>query len=143
MVVVDDEPAVIQCVSLILSKWLGVRVVTAGDSHTALRLIARTCPDLVVSDINRPGMNGIEFLRVLRRKSPRLPVFMLSGFLTRERERMAYATGANACLSKPFGLPEFLGVVRRLLIRRSHVFPRPSTRRPSCVERTRFGCWRR
>jgi CheY-like chemotaxis protein len=78
ILVVDDEAIIRESLSmLLLSK--GYKVSTAKDGFDALLQLRTISPDLITSDLNMPNMSGFEFLSVLRRRFPHIPVVAISG----------------------------------------------------------------
>ncbi|MGZ7056873.1 MAG: response regulator transcription factor [Candidatus Angelobacter sp.] len=78
ILVVDDEALIRESLStLLLSK--GYKVSTAKDGFDALLQLRKISPDLITSDLNMPNMSGFEFLSVLRRRFPQIPVVAISG----------------------------------------------------------------
>jgi CheY-like chemotaxis protein len=75
----------------------------ADSGEVALRKLAEIHPELIVilSDINMPGMDGLELLRTIRQLRPALPVLMVTAYGDDERRRRADELGANAFLAKP------------------------------------------
>ncbi len=142
-VVVDDEAGPRHCFALVLSQFMGIRVLTADDSFTALQQISQYQPDLVISDISRPVMDGIEFVRELRLNHPELPVLIASASLNRDRQRRAFAAGATATLPKPFDIRTLVDAVRTLLRPRGRRSPGRPARRPSCAGGMPFNRWSR
>ena len=61
---------------------------------------------LLVSDINMPGMSGLDLLPKVKARRPELPVFMISAYGDAERVRMAHERGANKFLTKPVDFPQ-------------------------------------
>ena len=78
LLVVDDEPALRTSLSLVLRE-LGYDVRSAGNGFSALSEIRNSPPDILVSDLNMPGMSGFELLSVVRRRFPSIPVVAMSG----------------------------------------------------------------
>ncbi|MGC2321944.1 MAG: response regulator [Terriglobales bacterium] len=79
----DDEAQVRESLSMVL-RSKGYRVSTATNGFDALLQLRTMTPDLITSDLNMPNMSGFEFLSVLRRRFPQIPVVAISG---------AYETG--------------------------------------------------
>ena len=120
VVVVDDEPAVGAAVrDLLLPE--GIQVDTPTDPQAALPELLRAVPDLVILDVNMPGMSGWELCALLRRQSAtrEIPVLFLTG--RREvRDRItAMQVGGSDYLSKPFGAEDLRRKVNELLKQRS------------------------
>ena len=100
LLVVDDEPQIIRVVSGILQDE-GFEVTTAPDGETALKLAAAEPPDLVLLDINLPGLDGLEVLSELKRRQPLLPVIMISAYGSVENAVKATRLGAYDFIEKP------------------------------------------
>jgi CheY-like chemotaxis protein len=75
---VDDEERLRVTIKAILESQ-GYYVVCAGDGLEGLAALKETPPDLVISDLQMPNMNGFEFLSIVRQQLPRLPVIAISG----------------------------------------------------------------
>jgi CheY-like chemotaxis protein len=77
ILVVDDDPA-IRKVSADLLARRGYEVKTASDGFEALAKLQRAEPDVIISDLRMPNMSGFEFLSVVRRRFPHVPVIVIS-----------------------------------------------------------------
>lgn len=111
---VDDEPdLVVTCVRLL--GQIGHRCLTARTGREAMGLIDAEHPDLVVTDLRLPTIDGLAIARYARRASPPVPVVLTTGFTSREARRDAEQAGATVYLPKPFSAAEFLDAVRRAL----------------------------
>src|ERR1700693_3262186 len=78
ILLVDDEPTIRKLLSMLfLAK--GYKVSTAKDGFDALLQLRTMTPDLIASDLNMPNMSGFEFLSILRRRFPQIPVVAISG----------------------------------------------------------------
>jgi CheY-like chemotaxis protein len=75
---VDDDAAMREVMALILAEE-GFAAITAGDGIEALAELRGSTPDLIISDLHMPRMSGIEFLSVVRRRFPAIPVIAISG----------------------------------------------------------------
>ena len=113
ILIVDDCDEIRKCMSEVL-KRSGYEVVTAVDGHDALAQFALVRPDLLVTDLEMPRMDGFELCRKLRAFSS-VPIIVVTAQLSGDESIKAFEAGANACLSKPFDLGEFAAQVRRLL----------------------------
>jgi CheY-like chemotaxis protein len=122
---VDDEPAILEVFqALFTAAYKSVRVYTADNNEDAIKLASKYCPDLILTDINRPGGNGYEFLQLLRAKSRTkyITVFSVSGSVSsghnKKLKRQAeleelkqYRAGFNRVFPKPFKLDQLLSAV--------------------------------
>jgi DNA-binding response OmpR family regulator len=94
----------------------GLHVDEAADGVAALESIQLTAPDLLISDVEMPRMNGFDLLAEVRRRSQRLPVVMLSTRGSVEDRKRATRLGADAYLVKTeFHSESLLEVVRRFV----------------------------
>jgi CheY-like chemotaxis protein len=78
LVIVDDEPSIRISMSEMLTE-IGYRVRYAADGFSALSEIRQEAPDILLSDLNMPGMSGFELLLVVRSKFPAIKVIAMSG----------------------------------------------------------------
>jgi CheY-like chemotaxis protein len=78
LLVVDDEPSLRTSLSLVL-RQRGYDVRSAGNGFAALSELREEVPDILLSDLNMPGMSGFELLSVIRRRFPAIPVIAMSG----------------------------------------------------------------
>ena len=78
VLVVDDERIILQTMSAILES-AGFVVRTAEDGFAALATLRQTLPDIIISDLRMPNMSGFEFLSVVRRRFPHIPIVAISG----------------------------------------------------------------
>jgi CheY-like chemotaxis protein len=114
VMIVDDEASVRKLVSKLLRSQ-GLEVVEARDGADALALAAGPPVDLVLLDIDMPGVDGLETLRRLRRDCPQAIVVMASGIDDEARALMAIEEGARDYIRKPFELSRLKEVVLRHL----------------------------
>lgn len=119
ILVVDDEPQVRKLLETYLGR-AGFEVRTAVDGLDALERVREEVPDLVITDVTMPNLNGLELTRRLRtsHKTARIPILMLSA-LKQEHDVLAgYAQGADDYVGKPVELT-ILRAKIDLLLRRS------------------------
>ena len=118
LLVVDDEPNLLRAVAACL-KAEHYDVSTARSGHEALLQLAESVPDLIISDIRMPGMDGYKLARQLR-GSPRTALVPIV-FLTAKDETAdrieGFRAGIDAYLTKPFEPDELIAVVNGILTR--------------------------
>lgn len=110
VLVVDDSAMVRQAMQAILCQDRRLTVSVAADALIALRKIRQERPDVVITDLEMPRMDGLTFLKTLMQESP-IPVVVCSGLATRGAELAlrALEEGAVAIIAKPkLGVREFL-----------------------------------
>ncbi len=115
ILVVDDEPKIVRQVRDYLEND-GFQVITAGDGRTALAMARQQQPDLIVLDLNLPGMDGIEVCRALRRESA-VPIIMLTARVEEPDRLIGLELGADDYITKPFS-PRELVVRTHTVLRR-------------------------
>lgn len=112
ILVVDDEPAVCQTIALIL-RSRGYVVHTANDGSEALRRLEDIRLDLIISDINMPGISGFELISIIRSRFPDMPVVAMSGKYVADGQ----LGNCNAFYAKGHGPEQLLSIVDELLVR--------------------------
>ncbi|NJL97359.1 MAG: response regulator transcription factor [Synechococcaceae cyanobacterium SM2_3_2] len=118
ILLVDDEPGLREAVQAYLEDS-GFEVVAAVNGQQAFQLLSTAQPDLVISDIMMPGMDGYQFLAQLRQLDAysHLPVvFLTAKGMTADRIQ-GYRAGADVYLPKPFDPEELVAIVENLLER--------------------------
>ncbi|MDR4493021.1 MAG: sigma-54 dependent transcriptional regulator [Nitrospirales bacterium] len=114
ILIVDDEPDTLTLLREIMEKE-GYQVHTATSSATALKHFIEFAPDLVLSDIQMPHMDGLALLAETRKRSPLTQVILLTAYGSLSTAVEGIKAGAFDYLSKPFSLEEIRTVVRRAL----------------------------
>jgi two-component system KDP operon response regulator KdpE len=115
ILVVDDEPQITRVLRTSLSSHAyDVRV--ANDGETALEIMKDWTPDLVVTDLSMPNMDGLELTRRLR-ISTKIPIVVLSVRGEERTKVQALDAGADDYVTKPFSMEELLARVRATLRR--------------------------
>lgn len=118
LLIVDDEAKLLRAVAVTLREE-GYEVTTARSGAEALVRINEGVPDLIVSDIRMPGMDGFKLARALR-SNPRtalIPIIFLTAKDQREDRLAGIRTGVDAYLVKPFDPEELIAVVSNILSR--------------------------
>jgi DNA-binding NtrC family response regulator len=109
--IVDDEELIRWSLQNAL-KNIGFKVELACDGNEALRLIESNEYDIVITDYKMPGLSGIELLEKIRDKHLKTKVILISAYLSHSTVKQANEFGAFRCVGKPFGMDDFLGVIR-------------------------------
>jgi two-component system KDP operon response regulator KdpE len=115
ILIVDDEPQITRVLRTSLSSH-GYDVRTAADGYAGLRAAREWMPDLVISDISMPNLDGVELCRQLRSES-QVPIIVLSVKGAEKTKVEALDAGADDYVTKPVGMDELLARVRRNLAR--------------------------
>jgi two-component system KDP operon response regulator KdpE len=115
ILVVDDEPQIRRVLRSTLSSQ-GYVIIEAKDGEEAIESARKTKPDLVLLDVNMPGMGGIEACREIRRGSS-APIIMLTVRNAERDKVLALDAGADDYVVKPFGIEELLARIRASLRR--------------------------
>ncbi len=107
ILMIEDEGSMGQVTQLLLESC-GYEVCVAADGPQGLRLVRALTPDLVLCDVNMPGMGGIEVLGTLRQSDTtrHIPVIFISGFISEEQIKEARSLGVSGFLSKPCSFEE-------------------------------------
>src|ERR1044072_2042542 len=116
ILVVNDTVEVLELLTLLLSHE-GYRVVSAADGRRALELARQSEPDIVISDVVMPEMDGLEFCRRLKEdaRTRDVPVLLVSAVRTGEEDSLTgLVAGADDYLEIPFRRQELLVKVARL-----------------------------
>ena len=116
VLVVDDELGPRESLRMLLKP--AYQIQTAENGRTALDLLRRFQPDIVIMDIKMPEMDGLELLRHVKRADPSIEVVMITAYASLETVRHALTHGAFEYLIKPFSRQDLEDVVHRALMRR-------------------------
>jgi DNA-binding NarL/FixJ family response regulator len=118
LLVVDDDPGLLRAVAETL-RAEGYDVTTARRGAEALVRVAESLPDLIVSDIRMPGMDGYELVRNLRAsaRAKLIPIVFLTAKDETADRIAGFRTGVDAYLTKPFEPDELVAVIANILKR--------------------------
>jgi DNA-binding response OmpR family regulator len=107
ILLVDDDPWVLRMVQTVLQRR-GHLIETAGEGKEGLQKALEFKPDLIISDVMMPRMNGWTFVRALRsyKEMSLVPVIFLTGLSSEEDRILGFRLGADDYLSKPFRFEE-------------------------------------
>ena len=116
ILIVDDSATILMSMSAILKKN-GFDVVTAGDGQDALLKVGSARPNLIISDLNMPRMDGMTFLKEVRKAPGQrfTPILMLTTESEPAKRQEAKAAGATGWLVKPVAPEALLTVIRQVL----------------------------
>lgn len=120
ILVVEDEPAIQELILYSLHQARHT-VLSATNAEEAMEFINNALPDLVLLDWMLPGMNGVEFARMLRRtpRTKTIPIIMLTARTEESDKVAALEIGADDYITKPFSPRELLARIKAVLRRRS------------------------
>jgi DNA-binding NtrC family response regulator len=118
VLIVDDETLIRETLAEYLSQE-GLHVVACGSGEEALERAMQHRFDVVLCDVQLPGIDGLELLERLRRVSPETFVLLITAYATVENAVEAFQRGAHDYLMKPILLDEVLVKIRRLLAHRA------------------------
>jgi len=134
ILLVDDESAITDNLAPFLQRT-GFSVEVAVDGQDALDKASRSAPDLIVSDVLMPRLDGREMLRRLRQAGDWTPVILLTQVGESSERAMALEEGADDYLNKPFDPHELVARIRAVLRRaRPGVPPLAAAQRLSCAD---------
>jgi CheY-like chemotaxis protein len=114
VLVVDDEAGIREVARKILER-AGLRVIEAEDGIQALRLLETIEPDLLLTDIRMPGMDGIALAQGVARRSPAMPILLMSGFINNSTRTIL--AKADGFIQKPFSSNALVRIVFETLRR--------------------------
>jgi two-component system KDP operon response regulator KdpE len=117
ILVVDDEPQITRVLKTTLSSQ-GYGIRTASDGEEALRAMSEWPPDLIVTDLRMPNMDGLDLCREVR-KTSQVPIIVLSVKGEDSIKVQALDAGADDYVTKPFSMTELTARIRAALRRAS------------------------
>jgi DNA-binding response OmpR family regulator len=129
ILVIDDDEAIRQALRKALDQ-AGHKPFLASDGQEAMTLLGSACPDLVITDILMPEMEGLETIHALRQKRPALKIICISGGGEVRPEsylEVAQKLGADRTFCKPFDVRQLLAAVDELLSSGERAAPLPSS----------------
>lgn len=114
ILIVDDEPSILQSLSGLLSDE-GFEITTAANGYEALKIVDTESPDLVLLDIWMPGIDGIETLKEIKKDNPHIQVIIISGHGTIETAVKATKLGAFDLIEKPLSIDKVIVAINNAL----------------------------
>jgi DNA-binding NtrC family response regulator len=119
ILIIEDEQAILSLLRRIVMH-MGHVAITASNGPEALALLGTADPNLIISDLRMPGQpSGIDLIRNLRQRCPRLPIIVISGYVSRDSMAKWPELGIDDFLAKPFDMDAIRDVVERALLRTS------------------------
>ena len=112
--IVDDDKSIRWVLERALSRS-GIQVDIFSDAESLLSEINSSVPDVIISDIRMPGMDGLEMLSKIVEKHPKLPVIVTTAHSDLDNAVSSYQGGAFEYLPKPFDIDEAVAMTRRAL----------------------------
>jgi two-component system alkaline phosphatase synthesis response regulator PhoP len=117
ILIVEDEPELVRVLRSYLEN-AGMTVLTSGRGDTALALVEQARPDLVLLDLNLPGMDGLDVARQIYAKT-RTPIIMTTARVEETDRLVGLELGADDYISKPYSPREVVARIRAVLRRAS------------------------
>ena len=115
--VVEDSPTMRQLIVFALHRIRDLSVTEANDGVDALRKLAAGRPDIIITDINMPIMDGLKLVKRVRsdEELKAIPIVIITTEGADEDRQRALALGANAYITKPIQAPRVIATVKELL----------------------------
>jgi two-component system cell cycle response regulator DivK len=112
ILIIEDNPANMTLTEYLMN-WVGHTVITATDAEAGLTLARSEHPDLILMDIQLPGMDGLEATRLLKRDEAtrEIPVIALTALVMKGDEERILAAGCDGYIGKPMRYQEVLKVI--------------------------------
>lgn len=122
ILIIDDKDEIRNLIRVVLSEY-GFTIQEAGNGQMAVQMMRDQCPDLVICDINMPGMDGYETLSAVRDSSATAPIpfILMTGNVSRDGFRRGMVCGADDYLVKPFTPDELVEAVMSRLARQTEM----------------------
>jgi signal transduction histidine kinase len=114
LLIVDDEPMIRELCASVFESY---KVLQAADGFDALKYLSHEDVDIVLTDVNMPNIDGLEFLRIIREEQPNLPVILMTGYSDKELILSALKAGADDFITKPISILQLTMTVEKVLER--------------------------
>lgn len=124
ILLVDDDTGMVDTLTDIFEA-VHHRVLAAGSGAAAVAELVGKTVDVVLMDIQMPGLNGVQTLRVIKDRAPDLPVIMMTAYTRDELVQEAERISGRAVLRKPLDVPQVLGLIAEIGCDGSAKGPRP------------------
>jgi two-component system, NtrC family, response regulator PilR len=114
VLVVDDEPGIREFLEIMLAQD-GYEVNVASSGEEGLKVYRSREPDLVLTDVKMPGMNGLDLIREIRRLDSTVPIIAITAYASADDALRAVREGAYDYISKPFQIEDLRNIIRNAL----------------------------
>jgi CheY-like chemotaxis protein len=114
VLVVDDDSLVTDLIGRVLEKQ-DYRVLRAQDAESALSILQQHEVDIMITDIQMPGRNGLELTKLARERQPNLSILVMTGNGAKYDRRQALSAGADGFVAKPFKNADLIALVGELV----------------------------
>lgn len=114
ILLVDDDNLMVDLMANMV-KAIGYTPLMAFDGNEGMEILKDEDVDLVITDINMPGMSGIELMERIKAEDENLPVVLITGFGKPEAAQIAHRRKADGFLGKPFNLSDFRSLIEMLI----------------------------
>jgi len=113
ILIIEDNASNMKLVTNIL-KMSGYKVFQAGDAETGIAMVKDKAPDLILMDVQLPGMDGLAASRLLKddEATKHIPIIAMTAFAMKGDMEKAKEAGCNEYISKPFNYQQFLELVK-------------------------------
>jgi response regulator RpfG family c-di-GMP phosphodiesterase len=115
ILVVDDERHIRDVLCEVARRGLNLQAIAAGDADEALERFLKFRPDVVITDIQMPGMDGVSLLKRIKDEDPTVPVVLITGYPSLDVAIRGMKEGATDFLTKPFQLKQVKVVIEKAL----------------------------
>jgi CheY-like chemotaxis protein len=124
--IVDDQPFTRRLVRTMLHGFGSREVYESGSGAEALELARGTMPNIIITDLIMPDLNGLRFITMMKAPSAptsRIPIIVLSGYLTKTATLAVNESGADELLVKPVSPKALYEHVSRIVLRKNQMNP--------------------
>ena len=110
---IEDSPANLKLIENIVSKKFDINMLSASTAEQGLKMATQFCPNLILMDINLPGMNGDEAFKILQadQNTKDIPVIALSANALERDIENAYKLGFKEYITKPINVANFISML--------------------------------
>ena len=111
---IEDDTEILENVSFLLSRFVK-KVYTAVDGEEALKVYTEQKPDILVTDINIPKINGLEVAECIRKENKEIPIIIISAYDDDEQLKKAKEIGVSTYVKKPFTLSDLKDAITKAI----------------------------